>query len=172
MRSLETRASREAKEQGKRRMISIVLLAIMVLSTAGYAFVTFEGHSGPAQAVAGSQLTAGGRTFTLANSKEDVSGINAPVSLELQDYLGKNVYIDSNFPAGSREISSTLGTFAGKLQDACYLGCNEDLPEKNCSSLLIVLNSSAPNSISQNENCVFINGNMREVDAFLYKVLQ
>lgn len=172
MRSLETQAVREAKEQNKRKIIGISLLILMVLSTAGYAFAAFNGDSNPKPTITSSQLKVGDRTFNLINSKETVSSVDVPISFRLLDYSGKIVYLDSNLPAASYEVASTIGAFTGKMQEACYLGCDRNLPEKNCSSLMIVINSSAPNSIRQNESCVFIDGDLKQVDAFIYKVFQ
>jgi|SRR3989338_2067756 len=172
MKSLETQSTREAREQKRKRIIGISLLIIMVLSTAGYAFASFQGNREPEPIVTGTQLKVGDRTFALVNSKDSISSIDVPVSLRLQDYVGKQLYLDSNFPAGSYEIISTIGAFSEKIQDACYGSCDKNLPEKDCSSLMIILNSSSASKVWQNESCVFIEGDLRAVDAFIYKAFE
>ena len=87
--------------------------------------------------------------------------------VDFNNYAGSTVYVVSENQAVFFEISATMGRFL-RVQEACYGPCEEDLPEKNCTDNLIIWQDSPENKVYQEENCVFIDGDMRTVDAFLY----
>ena len=70
------------------------------------------------------------------------------------------------------EISLSLGRYTGRIQEACYGKCDKDLPEKDCTQNLIVWKDSAENKVYSQGKCVFIEGDLRAVDAFLYKIFE
>src|SRR3989344_1756426 len=71
----------------------------------------------------------------------------------------------------TNEIASTLGIYSQRIQLVCYGSCEQDLPEKDCSEEIIVFKDSQENKVYQEENCIFIEGDIKAVDAFLYKIL-
>jgi hypothetical protein len=103
-------------------------------------------------------------------SKSSVENISVSTFLDVNSYSGKRLYVDS----GNRsevyfEIAYTIGPFTEKTTPACFGECEDDLPEKNCSEFLIVYRSSEINKVTQEENCIMIEGDLRAVDAFIYK---
>lgn len=176
MNPIETQKEREEREQKRKKWISFGLLAILVFSSFGYALVTFLGNepdnSGNAEDNGNGQIKIGEQKYNLVHTKENVKSVPIEINLSIIDYNGKIVYIDSNNSAASYEITSTLGKYSLKMQEACYGKCERNLPEKNCSSLLISINGSASNEnkVRQEENCVFIEGDLRAVDAFIYRI--
>ena len=61
--------------------------------------------------------------------------------------------------------------YSYRIQDACYGECERDLPEKSCEEKIIVFRESQEKQIYQEGNCIFIDGDLSSVDAFLYKIL-
>ena len=183
MRSIETKGEKEIKRKKKVRAISLFLLFIMVISTVGYAFVLFSENNpgsninpsgdGQIQTDSGKWvLPFEGQGLLLQSSEKSVEDIPVEIFLNINNYRNAPVYIDAgNSSAIYQEIAYNLNPFAYKLPaEACYGPCQANLPEKNCSDYLIVYNKSTENKVYQNENCVFIEGDIRGVDAFLYKV--
>ena len=68
-------------------------------------------------------------------------------------------------------ITNNLGRYASRIQEACYGECERDFPEKDCSENLIVFKEMEERKIYQEEKCIFIEGDLLSVDAFLYKIM-
>jgi regulator of sigma D len=58
------------------------------------------------------------------------------------------------------------------MQEACYGSCERNLPEKNCTENIIIFKDSKENSVTQQDKCVFIEGDLRTVDAYIYKLFE
>jgi hypothetical protein len=182
MERIETKEEKEKRQKRKARIFSFIMLAIMVLSTLGYAFITYEKDSsgsnknakGETQEQIGDSLWLldyNGQQMTLSTSKEAAKNISVELFFDIKNYAGNQVYVSyENYSFVYYEISNTLGGYAKKVAPACLGKCEANLPEKNCTDLLIVYNKSDFNRVYQNENCVFIEGDIRAVDAFLYKI--
>lgn len=177
MRKIGSEHDKEKKRKRNNLILSIFLLLILVGGTAGYAFITNPSSTPPAENPSGQQ--SGGRwtvpvdnqPLSFTHSPEEVHDVPVDLSLSRSSYLGNSLYLTSSNPSINSEIASTLGIYASRVQPACYGACDEDLPEKNCADYLIVWKDSTENKVYQQQNCVFIEGDMRAVDAFLYRVL-
>jgi hypothetical protein len=175
--------TKEDIERGKKRFKiigGVVLITLMVFSTAGFALL------GGGQTLGGSQSGSenepfyngqywiyqlGEQQYYFANSLEETSNVPVSVHSGLNNYAGLPLFIVSNNDAVSDEISVNLGRYASRAQRACFGECEEDLPEKDCTENLIVYEESEENSVRQEDNCVFIEGDLLAVDAFLYRTL-
>lgn len=175
MRSLQTREEAEAKKKRNTLWMSIILIGIMVLSTAGYFSLSGRKNSSSGneniQQVGDEWIVKYGSSFLrMKNSPESVNNVSVLISNDLNSYYGKDVYIASKNSGAKYEIGQNLASYAGRMQEACYGTCEENLPEKNCTENLIVFNDSAESKVYQEQNCVFIDGDLSAVDAFLYKI--
>lgn len=168
-------------EQRRKRIGGIVIVALLLLSTVGFALsiVGFGGNAGVDDEIQGFShngqywvYTVGSQKYYFTYHPSEIN-ITSEIDKTLADFGGRQVYIDSEITGGAQEIYNSLGLYAGKINEACYGSCDRDLPEKSCSDAeaLIVLRESEIESITENESCVFVSGNLRTVDAFLYKVL-
>jgi hypothetical protein len=84
--------------------------------------------------------------------------------------LGKPVYISADNSEVFQELASALNTQAERVQRACYGSCeNDDLPEKSCNENVIVWTKNETNRVYVKDSCVFIEGDTRAVEAFLYR---
>lgn len=165
MRKIGSEKEIEKKRKSTMIGISLFMLGLLVLSTVGYGLI-YSGSSGSVQENQNQE-----QALSLSYPQEAVREIPVDVSFTLNNYAGKTVYIASQNQQVKTEIAYNLGKHVARIQEACYGSCSEDLPEKSCSDSLIVWQDNAENKVYQEENCVFIQGDIRAVDAFLYKIL-
>ena len=92
------------------------------------------------------------------------------MTYEIRDYYQQPVYVSSNSTEIANEIMSNVGPYTERIQQACYGNCTTDFPEKNCNENLIVWTPSDTNRVYQKDKCVFIDGDIKAVDAFLYRI--
>lgn len=177
MRNILHREESEIKAKKKSRILTFFLLGILVLSSLGYAFLTaIENPSN--QETNNDNLAANGRwtekygdqTLSFATSTEAVKDVPVISSLTINDYYTKTVYFDIENTGIASEINYVLGPYLARLQEACYGSCEKNLPEKSCSDLMIIWKESETNRVYQNQSCLFIEGDMRAADAFLYNL--
>lgn len=171
----------EVKDKRKIQGLLIFMLGILVISSLGYAFLSnpnSDSNTGN-QNQQGQQNENGqwmeylnGQALPFTYPRKQVSWITVNTSIKLSDYYQREVYLVSKDSTRLKaELGQTLGVFTGRIQDACLGACEGDLPEKTCQDLVIVWNSSASgNIVYQKDKCVFIEGGIESVDAFLYSL--
>ena len=174
MRKIQSAAEIEADKKKKGRMLSVFMLIILVGSLLGYAIGFRQDDSSSNSNTGNSQVN--GNTYRygdidlyFTHTKSNVSDVSVDTFLTINNYYGKKVYLSSNNSAVKNEIISTLGNFVS-IQEACYGKCDSDLPEKTCSDNMIVWQNSKENKVYQKDNCVFIDGDLKAADAYLYKI--
>ncbi len=166
----------EARDKKRTKWLVGLMLLLLLGSTAGYAFLSGEKDSTKSNKNGieelGGQWRANfnGQQLLFSSSPDSVNATNISLTYDLTSYYQKPVYIVSNESYINYEIASTLGLYASRIQQACYGNCTLDLPSKDCTSLLIVYNPGNESRVKQQDNCVFIEGNLSSVDAFLYRV--
>ena len=180
MRKIETPEEIERKSKRRKTFISVFMALILLGSTAGYAFLSFDDGgtdsgstsvNGQEQDVSGKWiLDINGQKVYITNSKTDVENISVNIGATARDFSGKTIYVSSDSALAYNELIYPLSAYASRIQEACYVKCDNNLPEKNCTDSLIVFRQNETGKISQSENCIFIDGNLREVDAFIYKL--
>ena len=177
MRKIETVKETAIKQKRKAKIISFFMLIILVGSIAGFAFLSnpednSQTTNGEKVQNIGNQrvIKFNGENIILNYGPEDVKNIDVSILYDLNGFYGKDLYIASNNTGITSEIASTLGKYASKIQRACYLKCEEDLPEKDCTENLIVYVENKENRVYQEDNCIFIEGDLRAADAFLYEI--
>ena len=178
MRRIETEEVRESRRKRNTALVSFVMLLILVFGTVGFAFSYNSGQDDEVdndeENIYGDywSLEVGGATLYFTHGPEEIGDVPIEIRNLLGNYGGEPLYVSGDI-LFLREIELSLGKFVSKLQEACYGECERDLPEKDCSeeSNLIVFKDADENRVYQEENCVFIEGDLRAVDAFIYKLL-
>lgn len=178
MRKIIPQDELETKRKSRNRIFAFVVLGMLILSSVGYAFLsnpdaeTVNQISNEKVQNVGDQwlVRYGDQIHYLSSSPESAKDIPVNSYLGLGDYAGKIVYLVANNQDIENEIGGNLGIYA-KIQKACYGECNEDLPIKDCSSQMIIWKDSSENKVYQEDQCVFIEGDIVAVDAFLYRLL-
>jgi hypothetical protein len=191
MKKIETAGEKEKREARNRLIIGIILVGIMVLSTAGYAFFSNERTNGSTNN--GESLDYNGLIFEKGNdgywhtaiqgynfsfsfNPKETENISGYIFLKLNSYANKPLYFSSGSNAlGIGEITRNIGNFVERVQYVCVSNCSEDLPVKNCSDNIISIEDSNETSIKQEENCSYILARYDDVlkasDKFIFKIL-
>lgn len=180
-------SNEELERKGKRNalILSIFMISLLVFSTAGYFSLTDDGTAGTAGSDKNVEnigdswiLRFGDQTFRITNSPENGENVSILMFANLDKFYGKTVYVSTENDAEFYEIYSSLGAYTGRMQQACYGECEKNLPEKDCNETMIVVRSldevdgtkAGQGKIYEADNCVFIEGGMTAVDAFLYRI--
>lgn len=177
MKKIMTHDEKERIRKRNSRLIAGFMLLLMLGSTAGYAFFSYTGNSnsdnGDGGQTADGRYAAqyNGQQLIFLNSPDSIRNVSVIMLRNIVDYAGKEVYVDAVAPFDN-EIGSTLGLYTQRIQRACYGACKEDFPEKNCSDNLIVYRKADTNRVYENSSCVFIEGDMKAVDAFLLRTFK
>ena len=174
MRKIESVEDKEKRSKRRSRILVILMIIILGGSYAGYSFLSSPNDNVKNKETTDANgkwiLNYNGVSLRLSNSPSSVRDISVTTSSIIEDYSGKILYIDSQNSGITNEIASTLGLYTNKVQAACYGKCDRNLPEKTCSDNIIIFNATSENKVYQKDNCVFIEGDMRAADAFLYKM--
>lgn len=189
MRKIITKEEKKKKATRNKVIIGLVLVAIMVLSTAGYSF--FSGSREETNKIKYNgiefilnennlwQFKIQNFEFLTSFNPEETQNISVPIFSTINDYYGKPLFFLGQGEA-RQEIERNLGNFFSRSQDTCIKEyenmCEEDTPIKNCSEdNIIILKETENIEINQEENCIFIfspyEEQIRVADAFLFKIL-
>lgn len=182
--SLEDTAKKKKRNQ---IIVGIFLAFIMILSVVGFAL---QGgiRNNPQGDVSGNEIEYNGFKFTNQNglwvlnnyvfkyAPQDTPDIGSGIKLAA-NYQGKPAYVYSEDDGAEIEVTVNVGQLAQRVQRACPEGvvCDGDLPVKTCSDNFIIIKESNISSITQENNCVFIQGQKEQLtplaDQFLFKIL-
>ena len=182
MRKIGSEREDERKRKRNILVISSFMLLVLLVGTVGYGFISNPNNSGGNVGTeikegevlqVGNQwaVKIGSQTYYFSNSPEELKDIPIDITRNLNSYVGKNLYIVSKSDAIASQIRTLLSSYASRVQEACFGSCEENLPEKDCSDDLIIWKDSLENKVYQEENCIFIEGDTRAVDVFLYRML-
>lgn len=196
MRKLSSRIDEEKKARRNRTIAGIILVGVMLFSTLGYAFRNNDDENVSNLNINGFEFVRNGNYWNLGiNGRElifrynpyEVEEVNSNLN-EIRNYRDKPLYIYSENLEAESEIYRNLfynTGFVQRVQNACpgnlnvsldfEVECEEELPFKTCEDNFILIAEGESESITQEENCVFIRGaqeNLTKVtDEFLFKIL-
>jgi hypothetical protein len=179
MKSIQTASAIEEQQRKRKKLGGTIIIGLLLLSTVGFA-ISGTGIGKPKEQEGlqydGQYWTyfiSGNPIYRFNYAIKELDFTNISLSKTLVDFGGKNLFIDSSDINSLQEIALNLGRHALKLSEACYGSCSRDIPEMTCDvdGVFIVVKESETPSIIEENNCVFINGNLKQIDAFLYRVL-
>ncbi len=193
MRRIISGHERKRTRRRNQIIVGVILVLVMVFSTLGFAFQggNFFGNFG-GDGNAGSDssnnmvyndfefVNQNGLwvlgSFVFKNVPQQVEDIGAGLK-DINNYQGRPLYIYSESEEAEIEISVNLGQIARRVQKACVEGleCSGDFPVKTCEDNFIIIKESNNSMISQEDNCVYIEGVKEDLtglaDQFLFKIL-
>jgi hypothetical protein len=175
IRKIESQAEMERKSTKRTRILTTVMLLILVGSTFGAYFGFREqGNTDNGIQNLGNQwaMNFNDQQLVFSSPPNVTKSTTFDLDYNLQIYSQKTVYVVAENRAFSYEVGSTLGRYTARIQEACYGNCSLNLPEKNCDDFLIVMRENNESRVYQQDNCVFIDGNIETVDAFLYRIFE
>jgi hypothetical protein len=172
------------KEDNVKRNVAIVFLVLLTLSTLGYSIVNSFNSSNAGPEVTRDGFVAengiwsfevAGQKYYFSNLPKQVENVSIVGNFSLGDYYSKPLYFVNDMGV-SFEILNNLQRYTERNQKACVDGviCDDmNLPVKNCSSDNVIIFTSGENSVSKDENCIYISGDsLKSSDKFLYEVLK
>jgi len=181
-----TREEIAHKQRQKQLIVGVVLIGLMVVSTAGYSLTRSSGG----RTRNNSKVVENGRAFYRQNGiwttsigdkafgfhylPSEVSNISVKDFHSLGDYADQKMYY-TDASSGVIEILNNLGNYALRYQEACLneSDCDGDFPVKDCSSNIFVSLQGNETEVYSDGDCVYLVGDsLRAADAFLYKVLK
>jgi len=186
MRKIISRKEEQKKEKRKQFIVSLVLIFVMCSSIIGYSLSGLGNTSSTSVKYNGFKFTyesnywdvdVGDYSFSFAYNPNQIEKLNSSFNL-LENYKGKPLYIYSENSEAETEIYKNLfyqNSIVQRVQYACLEGeiCEEDVPIKTCEDNFIIIKESEENSVSQENNCVFIRGKelTKISDSFLFKII-
>jgi len=196
IRKIETQEERQKKEKKRNMIIGIILGLIMLFSTAGYAFMSFDDEDTTIKklTVLGVEFTQnnyglwdftyGGNNYQTLFTPLDTINITGKLFKSIATYYNKPLYFGINTLAdssdnGNYELTKNLQMISKSQYSCLTSGCTEDYPIKNCSADNVIIFKQIEgniSSISENNNCITLNYASGEeeliADALLFKLLK
>jgi hypothetical protein len=192
MEKLMTREMKDKKKQRNQLIVGGILIALMLMSTAGYALSDKEGNSPGVKKVNYNGIDflqddseywnfkLNGYDFVTQYNPEDTKEIKNYNRKLLNDYSNEPLYFVGEANAGFSEIEMNLARFVLRIRPACMTSnCSGDYPIKSCSEDNLIIfeeaNETFSEGILQDKNCIFIKTNelnqTKYADSFLFGVL-
>jgi len=188
IRKIQTAGERERKKKRNQIIIGIVLIGIMVISTAGYAIVSNRDETQTKVAFGNFEfvkqqdfwVTSFGDNFIyLQYLPQDVENVSVSGIYTLDAFSNKPLYYVTSNP-GAGEILNNIRNIE-RYQEVCIQGINctgNELPVKSCNDNIFVFKpaSGEPENeiktkVYQSDNCIYIEGDfIKGADAFLYRL--
>ena len=195
-----TREEQENNSKRRRQLIlALVLIFIMLFSLLGFAFSTGDRATNKVNNQIidynGFQfqenngfwiLNSNQETFVFSYNPSQTQDVETKIN-NIDSYYNQPLYIYSEDYNSEIEITSNLNQIASRTQKACpnfldkTLDCKENVPPKTCEDKFIIIQKtnnedlSLNLSITQDDNCVFIEGSTNRLlelsDEFLFKIM-
>jgi len=187
MRKLEPKQNEESKRKRNQVILGLLLIFIMLFSVLGYGFSGRENKNDSGQKVKynGYEFASRQGSWVLTIKETELIFSYNPTEVEksnsnikrLDNYYNKPLYISSEHDMAGAEIYNAIYRFVQRVQPACLEGetCESDeLPVKTCEDNFIIIKKADDSNITQQNNCVFIQGTEEELlkvsDEFLFKM--
>ncbi len=190
MRRILSKEQEEKRQKRNGRILVLFLVIILLGSSFGIIVNSFDNsNSSTKMNYNGKELVyqngfwiydAGDYQLGFVYNPEESENVSGQIYTDLTSsvtaYQNAPVYIYSEEPSAEAEVYRNIYPFVQRIQKACIEGkeCGEDIPVKNCSDRLIVIESSELTEIVQNDKCVYIHGSEEDLvklsDEFLYKI--
>ncbi|MBI2628583.1 hypothetical protein HYW74_00685 [Candidatus Pacearchaeota archaeon] len=200
MRKIETAEEIAKRKKRNQLLVSGVLILIMVVSTAGFAFfsspdtnptgnqdaekITYNGLEFKINQNGLWEFIIQGQAFTTIYNPEDTKDIEANFVGAINDYSNKPLYYALSNPEAAGEIDRNIGRYSERSQEIClqeakaWQNCTSDLVVKNCTSNIFVFRNIVggnKTNIYKTDNCVFIETEYSEQtkasDRVVFKIL-
>ena len=177
---LKSSKSQQRQKSKNSRIAGIALLLILVVSTFGIFATSFGEVSNPRI----NTINHNGQEFYLAEGFYVTDISNSRIYLRshpksigrlsyekdfyftINNYVSEPLYLVSEFSDANSEIFNNLNPYAQRIQYACLDGkdCpNKDYPVKDCTDNLIIIEKNEANKITQENNCIFIQGKEQDL---------
>ncbi len=192
MRKITTKQDQKKKQKRNQLIIAGIMVLLMFMSVFGIIVNSFD--SSPESSSEREKYN--GYTFNKVNglwqtsySDADLTFSNLPdetIQVQINNslntisaYSGEPLYLSSEDYYSTNEIYNTIYPFVSRMQFACLENAtcqDETYPIKDCSENFIIIREALEPTITQSENCVFIEGPLEDLqkitDEFLYRTFR
>lgn len=189
MRKIISKRELEKKQKRNQLIVGIILVVMMFSSVIGYSFAGRDTTNSGST----SEVNYNGYKFINQNnfwvvekdgnnlifrySPNQVPTITNKIN-NIDSYLQKPLYLYSEDPTSSAEISVNMAPYVLRMQTACIGEENcpyIDAPIKTCEDNFIIIKKANETNIIQKDGCVYISAPAERLvqltDGFLFKVL-
>lgn len=172
IRGIRTQEEIDKKKRMNQIIVGGVLIFILVLSTAGFAFFSNPNSS---QQPGNEKINYNeydfkkgnngfwefqieGQTFSTIYNPYETENITLDFQTLINNYYGRPIYFILSNPAAADEINRNIGRYASRWQEACLLGekCESNFAIKNCTDNIFVFKETNYTKIYKKESCIFI----------------
>ncbi len=192
MKRIVTQIQRDKKNRINQFLVGIVLIALLLFSTLGYALggrneeeklkkIEYNNIDFIQENSEYWRFNIDNGNFLTKYNPQETEDITFLSDFDLNNYLNKPLYLVGGSQEPNSEIYRNLNVFVLRIQEACISkqNCNGELPVKDCSiDNIIVINEVEEDgleNIYQQENCVFITASLgnqtKYADKFLFEIL-
>ena len=183
----KTQQKREQKRnQRLLGLLGIIMIALLVAGTAGYALINQQSNNGGGAGGAYEARESNGFEFTRQSNgnqsfwvtqvgqkvialnylPEDIEDTKIDITMHLEDFFGKPVYIVNGEQIGDIIAFNLVPEFAQRINTACLANetyTNENAVIKSCNTDIIIQFKEASLStnqarVYQDRNCIIIEG--------------
>jgi hypothetical protein len=194
MRKIKSEEDLARSQRRNNIVLGVVMIGLLVLSSVGYSVMSADNDKAYAAEELGFKFVrSGGFWVTEVNGEvfhfeylpSEIADVEVNLSLGLDNYRNEVLYLVGSGD-GASEILNNLNGYILRYQGAC-LGdavdlnnqtyvvpvgeCDGDFPVKACDNNLIVFEEGDGLRVYSDESCVYVVGDLRSTDAFLYKIL-
>ncbi len=191
MRKLGSKRKEAKKHKRNQLLVGIVLASILFVSIFGYSFGRGDNSEDNENKFIYNEYefieqngfwftTIGNFEFSFKYNPNETEQIDSSLNL-LEDYYEKPLYISSEDVESETEIYRNLryrNSVVQRMQPACFEDeecANDELPVKTCEENFIIIEESDITEVVQEDNCVFIRGEIEDLaritDGFLLKII-
>jgi len=201
MKRIQSKAEAEKNKKRNQIILGVILVFLMLFSTAGYAIFNRSTDSNDNGLPAGSNpdtiidykgldfkldssgywtFRIGEQEFYTTHTPHETEKINVPF-ITMADLNQQTIYYNLDNETDEdvvQELYNNLYPYVIRFQEACIEGeeCEENLPIKSCSDNLIIIREGLESStVKIEDKCILINAGVGEVlktiDAFIFRLL-
>ncbi len=186
MRKIESKYEREKKRKKNQIIVGVALAFLMIFGVLGFALQGGVVNQGDENSL--DNVVYNGFEFEYINgfwiigdfafryNPQQVENIGFNLK-DINNYQGKPLYIYSESEEAEIEVYVNLDQVAQRIQNACVENeeCSGNFPVKTCEDNFIIIKEGNNSIITQDNNCVYIEGLQEDltklVDQFLFKIL-
>lgn len=191
MRKITSKAEERKKQKRNQAIVAIIMVSLMMFSILGIVVTSFGNQSNSQREKYNGltfinnngfwylELSETQIPFQYFPTETDSINIETIGNLNLlEDYYNQPLFIYYEDYNSASEVYGSLGRYTTRVQTACQgeeTCLNPEDPIKDCSDNFILIKESNQSSITQEENCVYIEGKREDLvmitDEFLFRVM-
>ncbi len=176
MKKIMSSEDKERSQHRKKMIGGFIMMFILILSSVGFAFFSAgdsspETQEQPVNPYGFLEIDNNGGKIYLTNYPSSISGVPVSLDRNIEYFYNSVLFVDIEDQMMLQQLSLNIQGLPVRLQPACYLSCEEDLPEKTCEDNIIVYRPGEEDKVYHENNCIFIEGGSKAFDSFIYNLV-